>query len=432
MCRKLVMSAVMTVMLCTSAFSTVYVWDVASGNWSMGTNWDPAGPPTASDDAANLSNGGTIMIDTDTATINGFGVYYGTVYQSSYSNNNNYLSLGIGATGTYNLSGGVLNSGTILLGVEDNYSVQGSGYLNIIGGTVNASSMIIGYSAGYGELNISDGTVHISGELILGRGSAMGDAWIKQSGGTINVDENCYISMYIAGMGPTTGHGIYEMDGGSLNVSQNLYVGSNIGNLDGRLLLKSGNIMVAQDVVIETSSYISNAGGSWATIEVWGEFYNNSTANEDFDMTKTTLIMAHGGTGWVESGSYWDATVLDMGAVADMGLDVDGLVDNFAIGSLVFLGSQTSSMWYRLESDIYCTGLAIQEGAIVDLNGHNIYYFSGIPGSSYELNGTIFNSAGPSTLLEGSIGGPVPEPTTIVLIGTGILSLATIVRKKCL
>ena len=40
------------------ALAADYYWNVASGDWSVGANWDPSGPPSGTDNAY-IDNGGT-------------------------------------------------------------------------------------------------------------------------------------------------------------------------------------------------------------------------------------------------------------------------------------------------------------------------------------------------------------------------------------
>ena len=149
--------------------------------------------------------------------------------------------------------------------------------------------------------------------------------------------------------------------------------------------------------------------------------------------------MAGGGVGWDDEEEVWDKTVINMGAVVDMGSDLEGLISNFAIGDLVFKGSETDSIWYVLESDIYCYGLRIEEGAVVDLNGFNIYY---LPVDAMSYNGSrpttdgLDGTYGDMTCTGGDIyqmtpTGLVPEPSTILLVGASVVGLAAVLRRQC-
>ncbi|QLH37258.1 MAG: hypothetical protein HWD61_14840 [Parachlamydiaceae bacterium] len=47
--------------------ATTFNWNVGNGDWALGTNWNPVGPPTIND-TANIANGGTPRTDTDSPT----------------------------------------------------------------------------------------------------------------------------------------------------------------------------------------------------------------------------------------------------------------------------------------------------------------------------------------------------------------------------
>ena len=427
-----------------------YYWNVASGNWSDPANWDVNSLPDHHTDSAYVTNGGTITIDTDIATtdISQIRVHDGNVNQDAYSVEMRYLVLGLaGATGAYNFSGGTLNVvSSIHLGQSHN-GIAGHGHFNMTGGALNAENFLVGYDEGSsGLFEISGGIANILNDFIVGERTTMGNAVVNQSGGSVFVAEHLRIGIahtnFFVG---TMANGIYSMSGGTLDTVGNLYVGSRdvddvTGSYipeyasDGRLFFTGGHITVRQSMyVYHPDSYINDSaapGGVGGTIDLWNDFRNYSEARLDFDMRHTTVIL-HGGEGW--DGTEWDLKVLDMNSV-DYGASVAGLDINFAIGNLVFSGQPGTSQWYRLESDIYCYGLSIEDGAIIDLNGYNIYYmphgsYSGISAGTVQLAGIWGNMecCEYGDILEIP---NVPEPGTIILIGSGVLALAGVARKR--
>ena len=430
-----------------------YHWNVAYGNWSDGSNWDPAGPPVS--DASNVAtpyidNGGTAIIDADILDGSVQHIYLdnGTINQSGSTVNIGrtlHLANDLSGTATYNLDGGTLN---VLYLASGRYNGVGNAYFNMTGGQINAVTEIrLGNGAdGYTEFNLTGGTINVTNNFIVGGESLMGNAVLNHGNGDIFVGQNFVIGSFENFPG-TCGHGIYNMSGGTLATSKDMCVGSTnlLGGYlpdqpydpgqssDGRLFFTGGYITTAQNLrIYHPDSYINDSaapGGVGGTIEVWGDVHNYSEARLDFDMRHTTLIL-HGLAGW--DGSEWHVNTLDMNSW-DCGASVDGLDINFAIGNLVFSGQPGTSQWYRLESDIYCYGLSIEDGACIDLNGYNIYYmpqgaYSGISASTYQLAGQWFN-------LNGGDGdviaiAPVPEPATIILIGSGILAFAGVVRRR--
>jgi len=382
-----------------------------------------------------------------------------------------FLPLGYeeGGVGTYTMTAG----SDLVVGEELIVGYEGQGTFNQTDSTVQADNLYIGYNNdqygnhnGQGVYNMTGGTLDVTGELIVGRNeTALTDAVFNQVGGDVAIsgwtdtegakrDGDLRVGNYYTGGFANTyaGSGTYNlMNGGTIDVAGELSLGAlDTGNntADGILNTSDGSFISAgEGVIVGANSYIADGTTcSSATIETWGSFNSISTLNTEFDMTHTTLIMAWGGFGWDPQGGpegawgEWDQTIIRMGNVVDMSDSLAGLTDNFAVGNLVFSGSTTSSLWYRLESDIYCYGLSIEEGAGVDLNGYNIYYmpegseeYGGICASTFQLNGYVYNGWQISSLQQpGKLIaiGSLPEPGTIILIGAGVLGLAGIIRKR--
>ena len=406
---------------------------------------------------AIVENGGTANIDTDITSnqVVQIRVYDGIVNQDVYDVEIKYLMLGNnGANGIYSMSSGTLVAEN-LIRLGFNYTPglspnPGNGYFDMSGGHVQTNELILGGEQdSYAEMNISGGTIITNRDLIVGQNTAMGNAIVNQTGGDITIADHLFIGYKDTNpFVNADGRGIYNMNGGTLFVGEDMCVGSKRINIyydplseydpavasEGRLFFTGGRITVSGGLyVYHNDSYINDSaapGGVGGTIDVWGDFRNYSEARLDFDLRHTTLIL-HGLAGW--DGSEWYVSSLDMNSV-DYGASVAGLDINFAIGNLVFSGAAGTSQWYRLESDIYCYGLLIEEGALIDLNGYNIYYmpqgtYSGISAGTVQLAGIWGNM---EIFEYGDIFEipAVPEPGTIMLIGSGLLGIASLVRKR--
>jgi hypothetical protein len=85
-----------------SAYATAKSWNVASGNWSLGTNWSPSGVPGALDTVTISSGIVTVDANVSVATISISG---GTVTVSGATTT-------IATTGAFTLSGGTFTGGS--------------------------------------------------------------------------------------------------------------------------------------------------------------------------------------------------------------------------------------------------------------------------------------------------------------------------------
>ena len=403
-----------------------------------------------------------------------------------------FLGYLINSIGTYNLSAGSLATEEVYLGNE------GLGYFNLSGGNMEVGStlelvwgqfnhtdgtntvktLIVGENGNYvltgGMLTISDqggiqGTIDFAGEsavLQIGDGYAdITQATFANAGSaTFSTTANSF-TLVVAGFNPAAIFGTVDSKGilytlgktlvvpetadyqGIFDIDENMEIYGKLTKVfaDGEteyllnngkhIALVGGTFVSYGNMRIDHLAYI-NDGGVGGEIEVWNDFINESDMWNEFDMRHTTLAL-HGGAGFDDEEGMWDFCVLDMNS-ADFGATVAGLDINFAIGNLVFSGAEGTSVWYRLESDIYCYGLSIEEGALIDLNGYNIYYmpqgcgaYSGVTGSTFRLDGQWGNmNGGDGDVIAITDAPPVPEPGTIALLGAGALALAGVVRRR--
>ena len=137
----------------------------AAGAWNDGANWQGGVVPTGGNQPL-VDIAGPVISASDTVTING-GFYIGinggpgSVSQTGGSMTVNNLEPGYGAhQGTYTLSGGTLNlvqgGWTLLLGRN------GNGTFNLEGGMLNSGQIWMGWSGGTGVFNMTGGTLNSS------------------------------------------------------------------------------------------------------------------------------------------------------------------------------------------------------------------------------------------------------------------------------
>ena len=326
-----------------------------------------------------------------------------------------------GKTGSIAASGGTLNVvNNAYIGRVGTGTFTQNGGTFIVEDSVNwwrTQNIYIGYEAGsIGGYTLTGGEIQTDVVAV----GYYGDGEFNQTGGIVDVE-----GVAIGRFG--TSLGAYNMSGGTITAADFFYLGNLIADDEnsGRLFFTGGEIAVDGIFIIGYSSYIDDEGNVDGTITIGEELTNYSYAYSMFDLRHTTVIM--------DSQIYGDPALIDMHS-QDYGATIAGLDDNFALGHLVFSGTANDSMWYKLESDIYCYGLTIEEGAKVDLNGYNIYYmpggaapYSGIAAGSYFCNGEVVDNGG--AIIAIADAPPVPEPCTIALLTAGALGLAGVIRR---
>ena len=159
-------------------------WNVATGNWDIGSNWSPNGAP-GSDDTVYVRNGGTATIRTShpavwsTLYVGHSGGDSGGVTQTGSDSSGGNLYVGYGAQGTYTLSGGTLD---VSSGVHLGYGASGEGKLTQSGGTLEATDLWIGKLSGAaGTYSLSGGTCDLAGLLYVAGAGTTGYMGISGS-----------------------------------------------------------------------------------------------------------------------------------------------------------------------------------------------------------------------------------------------------------
>jgi len=146
---------------------TSFTWNVGSGNWDLGSNWTPTGPPTATD-TATISATGTYAV-----TINSADVAQTVILDSAGATIDDTAgSLTVGGTlgidtGTYDLMGGTLTADHIR--IQHGGLLEGSGTIGATvtnNGVIDVSSGTLDFER---QVNSSSkgGTENVSGDALL-------------------------------------------------------------------------------------------------------------------------------------------------------------------------------------------------------------------------------------------------------------------------
>ena len=255
----------------STGFANTFVGSSALGSPPLGTvtaylNSDITSWATGSLFLGQGSSGNATLIIS-----NGGSLQYGAVYigrdagaigvlnQEGGTNRVNTGTFEIqsgGASGTYNLSGGVLNTiqaGNIAIKVGT--SGSGTGYFNMSGGTFNAGtnfatqqhSLNVGWGA-KGVATFGGGTANITGDLNAGNGS----------NGLVTISNTALVNARSVNVGLNAGatNSRLTVTGGTLSVTNGIVVSNS------SVLNMSGGTVSAAGLRIASGSIMTNSGGS--------------------------------------------------------------------------------------------------------------------------------------------------------------------------
>lgn len=294
----------------TAHGQTDYFWNVASGDYSTGTNWTPTGPPLFIDNAF-INNAGTATLSSGLGEA--FVLEVGSTAGSSGTFNvtggeftaNERIRIGEVGAGAATFSGGTVQTPfgeqDIFVGGENN---GGTGTLTVSGAgtSVNASDDFIMGRVGTGTLDLQGGWV-TGGYTVVGKFGT--GAW-NQSGG---VFEQSFGDVEIGDGGRpdqigTAGprFGTINLTGGVLQSAGYLAIGNRVGggvvNVSGGALAITGSVTDGSIVIGRGMNWESEPPGSGGatTLRVIGDdstiIANGSLLMNTADVHSSSTLIA--------------------------------------------------------------------------------------------------------------------------------------------
>ena len=464
-------------------------WGDLSGSWSDPDNWDAYGLPQPSDSAyltqsddidrtvsitddvsvfglhVDATGPGTMTLDVSRGRVhtvdvfvgyNGIGIIDqsgGTIAPQMIWLGSNPFS-GLGGIGIYNMSGGHLSSpdkGSLHVGDS-----KGIGIFNQTDGSVSMDRIRVGEKGVY---NFSGGTTRAGGISIAGI--------VNQSGGSLSANINAHISE----------GGVYNLNGGTFG-DTNQYRLRNYGTLNysgGEIIVYPGegeqgfynygttNIRGAGTRTITGSVINEGTVKTTNTTVVYnGTFTNNGAYISDpstqyFDdliIGETGYLVGHHGDRFNFYGDFlnystmtfdWDTDKAYLGFLAgednlhdfylagdDLGDSIMNYADNFSWDILDI--SENVITLFNADGEAGAAqyiglllGAEILGDTIANIyaqDGINMYYNPHLEQNRY-LAGLNYKLTGGGFLVAA-----VPEPSTILLMGIGLIGLAGWRRRK--
>lgn len=419
-----------------------------------------------STDYDNPSNGIYNLIDGILETQQtSLGYYYGTGIFNQSGGIHQTTSFSLGTSdghALYNLSGGILETTDEFLGSDN-----GDPTFNQTGGTHKVfGTMTLGLSeAGIAIYNLSDGTLEVNDLEMGSRQSTEGH--FNQTGGTLRVLGRLWVGYGSWGVynlssgtleanevevGGNDSFGFFNQTGGTLKVT--LLRLDWPGSADGIYNLKNGNL-VANNVIISNGDgeqVFNLSGGTLTADNIFIEdlFGNYGNYSSNFNYTGGCLNLRNDGSGMFTNNRITKLSGSGVrrvnGNVTNNGIFmVENTIAQFT-GDFInngefisdpsvvyfnnlFIGEDGSmqggedDIWYikGTLAGLDFTGLMVHN--ILGADGMVVWYNPNILSNEYIGGLTLFLSGGGQLQ-------PTPEPTTMFLLGIGLVGLAGFGRKK--
>ncbi len=373
-----------------------------------------------------------------------------------------WIKVGDEGQGQMFQSGGAVYSGHIQIGGDINaQGTTAESFYKMDGGTISGNSIRVGGSStagsfyqNGGEITLADldgdGSQYSDGSLLVWGGIAGNGSKYSLTGiDTRLTADNIYLSSH-------DGTATFMQDGGIVAVKF-LYIGESNGSALGRYELKEGKLAADYLTVYENSSFFQTEGELAVDRGIYnlGFMTNNTVINDAGYFTNKGEIKGHGTYRAERLNNYGFLSPGDeINRTGQMTIDANvNLYEQTAHvddSHLLFeLGGYEQGTEYDF---LNITGLT-RLGGILEIDF--IFDFDPISGSSFHLlhsgQGFIFGTSFSELLLPTFIDGrylelsygsndiflnilgeqnPVPEPSTILLLGSGLAGLAFYRRKR--
>ena len=211
------------------------------------------------------------------------------------------------------------------------------------------------------------------------------------------------------------GIGTFTQNGGDHTINGNLYLAA-AGGSSGTFNLFGGTLTVNADSDPNTSDLVNNHGTFNArnatadfniSFENYGAFINEPTAAVTFTdlLVGPTGYLQGSGAEFIITGNLENQSIQNMYShsqgtlltfsgegphgintytVGDYGASMSGYTNNYALRNIKILGTTVSIIGNALYLE-GLAGAAISGDAVTNIigNGHNVYYFSTLPGNAY-------------------------------------------------
>lgn len=420
--------------------------DIYVGDYGKGTFTQEGGSITAANEYIGYESGAQNAFTQNDGTNTVSGVLY-VGYGSA-----------AGTSGTYNLNGGgwlssVLQAGAEVVGHDGHGVFNQSGGWNLV-----STDLTVGSGAGTGEYNLSGGYISATNENI-GIGTGLGV--FNQTGGNNDVSGTLTIGangQYNLSNSPDAYSYIFLDTETIVNNGVINYSGGYVSiTATGNFCSYCGDDPNA--TTFENNGTLNISGASAKSIN--GNVTNNGTVNAvNTDITFNGTFVNNGEYFSDPSSSHFNDLIIN-----PTGYLVGGIGDNFFISGDLMNYSVETSLWYTADSYLGFTGTTLHEfylagwdsasslsfswdtlelsdggsiflsggagsslyvdnlilsaGSSLDLNGFSLYYYS-----LTDLGGSYFNGQLINLASNTGGGSAVPEPSTLLLLGSGIACLA--------